>query len=131
MGEQAAARRINLAALLVAGQALLLITLAVVELVSLNRDRPSVAVTTATFYLMFGAGLAYAAWGLARHRTWSRAPVVLAELISIGVGWSFRGGATTWVSVALITWALAVLVIVFSPSTTAALYGEPGGGRNV
>ncbi len=131
MSQGSAARRISLAALLVAGQALLLVALAGIELASLNRERPSVALTTGAFYLLFGGALAVAARGLARHRTWSRAPVVLAELISVGVGWSFRGGATTWVCVALIAWALVVLVIVFPPSTTAALYGEPGDGRGV
>ncbi len=122
-------QRIRAAALLVAGQALLLVILAVVELASLDSGRPSVAVTTAAFYLIFGAGLAYAAWGLDKHRSWSRGPVVLAALISLGVGWSFRGGDTTWVTVALTVWALGILVIVFSPSTTAALYGHRGGGQ--
>jgi len=123
-----AARRIRGAALLVAGEALLLVVLALVELVSLDTGRPSVAITTATFYLIVGGGLGYAAWGLGRHRSWSRGPVVLAQLISLGVGWSFRGGDTTWVTGALLVWALTVLVIVFSPSTTAALYGDRGGG---
>jgi len=95
---------------------------------SLNAGRPSVALTTAAFYLIVGAGLGYASWGLDRHRSWSRGPVVLAQLISLGVGWSFRGGDTTWVTAALVVWALTVLVVVFSPSTTTALYGHRGGG---
>jgi len=126
-----AARRIRGASLLVAGQALLLVILAVAELASLNSGRPSVAITTAAFYLIFGGGLAYAAWGLDRHRSWSRGPVVLAQLISLGVGWSFRGGDTTWVTAVLAGWAVTVLVIVFSPSTTAALFGHRGDEHEV
>ncbi len=120
-------QRIRIAALLVAGQVGILIALAVVELVSLDPDHPSVALTTAVFYLLFAVGLGFAAWGLAGLHSWSRGPVVLAQLIAMGVGWSFNGGSTVWVTAVLFVWAIAVLAIVFSPSTTTALYGHRGG----
>ncbi len=120
-------QRIRIAAFLVAGQVGILIALAVVELVSLDPDHPSVALTTAVFYLLFAVGLGFAAWGLARLQSWSRGPVVLTQLIAMGVGWSFYGGSTVWVTAVLFVWAIAVLAIVFSPSTTTALYGRRGG----
>ncbi len=49
---------------------------------------------------------------------------MLAQLIELGVAWSFRGGSTTWVSILLAVPAVAVLAVVFSPSTTQALFGE-------
>ena len=126
MTDPATTRRIDLAALLVAGQAVVLLGLAVAEVVSLDSDRPSVAVTTAVFYLLFAAGVAFAARGLGRQRRWSRGPVVMTQLIALGVGWSFRGGGTAWVTVVLFVWAAAVLAIVLSPTATTALYGERG-----
>ncbi|MGI8993799.1 MAG: hypothetical protein ACR2FP_05800 [Nocardioidaceae bacterium] len=126
MTDPAATPRTNLAALLVAGQAVVVLGLAVAEVVSLDSRRPSVAVTTAVFYLLFASGLAFAARGLRRQRRWSRGPVVMAQLIALGVGWSFRGGSTVWVTAVLLVWAGAVLIIVLSPTTTTALYGERG-----
>ncbi|MBA3233037.1 MAG: hypothetical protein H0T17_03665 [Propionibacteriales bacterium] len=127
MADSATVRRIQIAASLVALQALALVLLAAVELVNLNPERPSVAVTTAVFYALFAAGLLFAARGLLRQRSWSRSPVVLNQLITLGVGWSFRGGDTVWVTAVLFGWAAVVLVLVLHPATTTALYGHRGG----
>ncbi len=126
MTDPATTRRIDLAALLVAAQAGVLLVLAVAEVISLDSRRPSVAVTTAIFYVLFAVGVAFAAGGLHRQRRWSRSLVVMTQLIALGVGWSFRGGGTVWVTAVLFVWAAAVLAIVLSPTTTSALYGERG-----
>ncbi len=118
-----ASPRLGLASLLVAAQAVVLLVLAGVELASVDAERPTVAVTTALFYLLFAAGLALVARGLLRASRWSRGPAVLVQLIALGVGWSFRDGATVWVTVLLALWAAVVLAIVLSPSATSVLYG--------
>jgi hypothetical protein len=41
------------------------------------------------------------------------------------IAWSFRGGVTTWVSVALAVLAIAVLVGVLHPQSTAVFVGSP------
>jgi hypothetical protein len=115
---------IRLAAGLVALEAAGLVALAVAEIVNTDSDRPSVGVTTALFFFLYAAGLGFCARGLLRLSSWTRGPIVLAQLIELGVAWSFRGGDTTWVSVLLAIPAVIVLVVMFAPSTTVALYGH-------
>lgn len=107
-------------------EAAALLVLAVIEVVSISSGREVIGVTTTIFFVVYAVGLALAARGLARVRSWARAPLVLAELIQVGLAWSFHGPGTDWVSVALAVPALFVLVVLLMPSTTAALYGEPG-----
>jgi hypothetical protein len=98
----------------------------IAEIVSLDPDRPSVALTSGAFFLIYAAGLAFAGRGLLRLQTWSRSIIVVAQVFHLAVGWSFRGGDTTVVSWVLGVPALVVLALVFSPSTTQALFGDRG-----
>jgi hypothetical protein len=79
------------------------------------------AATTSVFFLVYGVGLVVFARLLGRRRTWTRAPLVLAQLIQLGVAWSFRGGSTTAAAVVLAVVAVAVLAGVFHPDSMAAL----------
>jgi peptidoglycan/LPS O-acetylase OafA/YrhL len=114
---------LRLAAALVGLEALAVVALAVAELFALDSDRLSLGITNAIFFSAYGAALAFAGWGLSRVRRWSRGPIVLAQLIQLGVAYSFRGGSTTWVAIVLAVVAIAVLVVILSPSSTEALYG--------
>ncbi|MGI8578156.1 MAG: hypothetical protein ACR2KG_09640 [Nocardioidaceae bacterium] len=116
--------RIRAAAALVLLEGLAAAVMGVFELVQLRPAHPSVGVTSAIFFLLYAAGLVLSARGLARLRNWSRGPVVLAQLIQLGVAWSFHGNNTTWVAVLLAVPAAVVLFVVFSPPTTVALYGH-------
>lgn len=109
------------AASLVAVEGLLLLGYAVLEVASVDRDRVAVAATTGVFFLAYGAGLLVCARGLSRRRSWARSPVVLAQLIQLGVAWSFWGGSTTLVAVAVGLVAVIVLVGVFHPASIEAL----------
>lgn len=124
------ASRLRFAAGICLLEALAALALAAVELASLDSKRLSAGVTTAVFFILYAAGLAWSARGLARASSWSRGPIVLAQLIQLGVAWSFHGGLSTWVTVALAIPAIVVLVVVFSPDTTTALYGHRGGGAD-
>jgi len=109
------------AASLVAVEALLLLVFAVLELASLDSDRIAMGATTSIFFLAYGAGLLLCAWSLVRGQSWARSPVVLTQLIGLGVAWSFRGGDTTTVAVAIAVVAVLVLVGLFHPASLTAL----------
>jgi hypothetical protein len=115
---------LTVAAGLVGVEALLLVLYGVLEIVALSEQRVAMGVTTAVFFLGYGAALGICAWSLVRLRSWARSPVVLAQLIQLGVAWSFRGGASTPVAVALALVAVLVLVGVFHPASLAALADE-------
>jgi len=124
--DPATLRMLRLAALVCLFEAAALVAMGVVELVSLDSDRLVVGVTTTIFFLVYAVGLALAARGLARVRSWSRAPLLLAQLIQIGLAWSFHGTHTDWVAGLLAVPATFVAVVLVLPSTTVALYGPPG-----
>jgi hypothetical protein len=83
-----------------------------------------VAVTTAVFFGVMGAGLLLCASGLWRGRSWARSPVVVAQLITLLTAYSFTGGETTWVAVVLAGVSVAALVCVLHPRSTAALAAD-------
>jgi hypothetical protein len=113
------------AASLVAIEGLLMIVLAVLELASLSSDRVSLGLTTAGFFVVYGVGLLLSAWALNRCQSWARSPVVLAQLIWLGMAWSLRGGDGTWASVALAVVAVVVLAGVLHPASIDALADRP------
>lgn len=119
-----APRLLSLAALVCLLEAAALVTLAGVELATLATDRLAVGVTTTTFFLVYALGLATAAVGLLRARSWARAPLMLAQLIQFGVAWSFHGPGTDWLAVLLAVAAGFVVVVLLLPATTVALYGD-------
>ncbi|WP_243058198.1 hypothetical protein [Nocardioides sp. SR21] len=114
------------AASLTAVEGLVLLGYAVLELASISSDRLAVALTTSVFFAVYGALLLAAAWALTHRQSWARSPVVLAQLIQLGVAWSFRGGETTAVAVATALVAVVVLIGLFVPASIAALSDESG-----
>ena len=120
-------RLLRLAALVCLLEAFALVAMGVVEIVSLDSDRLVVGVTTTVFFLVYALGLAVAAVALSRSRSWARAPLLLAQLIQLGLAWSFHGTSTDWVSALLAVPALFVAVILVLPSTAQVLYGVSRG----
>lgn len=115
------------AASLTAVEGLVLLGYAVLELASISSDRVAVALTTSVFFAGYGGLLLAGAWSLTHRRSWARSPVVLAQLIQLGVAWSFRGGDTTVVAVVIALVAVVVLIGLFVPSSLAALSDEDPG----
>ena len=106
---------------LVAVEAVLLVLFGFAELRSLSSTKLTMGVTTSLFFVVYGIGLAVFGWLLHRLQSWTRAPVVLAQLIQLGVAWSFRGDNTAFVSVLLTVISVLVLVGVLHPASTRAL----------
>lgn len=78
------------AAVVVSGQALVFIVLAVLDLGGLVPGRIGVGIGIGVLLLVMGLGLLAAAWGLARASHGARGPVVVAQLIGLGLAWSLR-----------------------------------------
>lgn len=81
--------------------------------------------STAVFLLLYGGALLLVARGLYRMSTWSRGAAIFAQLIQLGVAWSFWGGSTSTVSVVLAVAAVAVLVALFQKASMEALADDP------
>lgn len=109
---------------LVGLEALLLVGYGVVLIPAVDSARLVMGVTTPLFFVLYGAALAFLAWTLWRLHSWPRAPIVLAQLIQLGVAWSFRGGSSTAVAVGLAVIAAVVLAGIFHPASIDALGEE-------
>jgi hypothetical protein len=65
--------------------------------------------------------LGYVWQGLRRLRRWSRAPVVLVELLALPVGFSLISDGVWWAGMPLIVCAIVGLIGILAPSTTHLL----------
>ena len=110
-----------MAAALVALEALGLLVLAVLELANLRSIRLTMGVTTTVFFLVASAGLAWCAWSLWKARRWARGPVVMAQLIQLGLAWNFRDAPTTLIAIGLAVVGLVVIAGLLHPATTQVL----------
>jgi hypothetical protein len=114
---------VRIGALLVALEAAGLLAFALVDLLHISSDRLALGITNAVFFAIYAVGLALCARGLLLLRSWCRGPIVLAQIIQLGIAWSFAGRATAWLSAVLALPAVIVLVSALAPSTTQTLYG--------
>ena len=98
------------------------------EAVHITSERLVMGVTTSVFFLVYGAALIVCAWALNALRTWSRGPVLLTQLIWLGLAWNFRDGDTWPLAVCLAVPAIVVLVGMLVPSSVDALERGPRDG---
>jgi len=98
--------------------------LAVLELAALSEGRVTMGLTTAVFFAGYGAALVLCAGAVLRRHGWARGPILLAQLIQLGVAWSFRGDQTTAVAVAIAVVAAVVIAGIVHPASIDALAGE-------
>ena len=121
-GDSAARRRpltIIIAAALLAIEALIALGYAVLEIGQVRMTRAAVGVGVTILMAAFGLLLLVVARRVFLGKRWSRGPAVATQLILLPIAWSFKGGSTTWVSVVLAALAIAVLVGVLHPRSTA------------
>ncbi|MFE6645358.1 hypothetical protein ACFVJS_02265 [Nocardioides sp. NPDC057772] len=77
------------------------------------------AVAGGMFFLLCAAGIGWCAFMIWRLESWSRAPLVLVQLIVLGLAWNLREDLAISGGLALV--ALVALVGIFAPPSIAAL----------
>lgn len=102
-------------------QAAIAVIIGLLELFNLVASRATMGAVTTIFFVLYGSFLIVAARQLSKLSPWARGPVLLSQLIWLGVAWSFIGGATTWVAVVLAISALAALAGLLHPDSRHAL----------
>jgi hypothetical protein len=112
------------AAGLAAVEGLLLVGYGVLEAAHVHWDRAAMGVTTSLFFALLGGLLATCAWLVLRGRSWARSPIIVAQVMFLGLAYNFLGGSTTWVSIALALVAAVVLVGLLHPASIEALAGD-------
>jgi hypothetical protein len=102
---------------------------AVLELGQIRMSRAALGVGVAVLMACFGLLLLLVARGVFLGKRWSRGPAVVTQLILLPLAWSFKGGATTWVSVVLAVVAITTLVGLLHPRSTAVFIGSTEEGK--
>lgn len=102
---------------------MILLILGGVEIVNVNADRMSVAVTTAAFFLAYGAVLLFAAFALTRRQGWARGPVLITQLIQLGLAWNLRSFTVIAVTMSIV--AVVVIAGMLNSASIEALNDDP------
>ncbi|TQL67449.1 hypothetical protein FB381_1325 [Nocardioides albertanoniae] len=77
------------------------------------------AIAGGIFFLLCAAGIGWCTYTLWRLDSWSRAPLVLVQLIVLGLAWNLRADLALAGGLALV--AIVALVGIFAPPSIAAL----------
>ncbi|MGH3509881.1 MAG: hypothetical protein ACRDPI_06585 [Nocardioidaceae bacterium] len=90
---------------------------------AVHASRLALGLTTAVFFIGYGVALAFCARSLVRLRSWARSPLVLSQLLQLGLAYNFWSGNGTLraISAALAVVAVVVLAALFLPASTRAL----------
>ena len=110
---------LTVAASLVVLQGACLVAFGVLELAHVTSERMSMGVSSAVFFLVYGVALAACAWGLTQQQGWTRGPVLITQLIQLGLAWNLRDAPL--VALALAVTAAVVLAGVLHPATLKVL----------
>ena len=116
---------IVVAAALLALEALIALAYAALEIGQVEMTRAALGIGVTILMACFGLLLLLVARGVFLGKRWSRGPAVATQLILLPIAWSFRGGATTWAGIILAALAIAVLIGVLHPRSTAVFVGPP------
>ncbi len=113
------------AASLVALQGVALVALGGFQLASLTRERFTLGVGVGLFFLAFAVLLLAAARGVLRGETWGRGPVLLAQLIQLGLAWTNREELPVLLTGALVVTAVVAVLGMVHPASVERLAREP------
>jgi hypothetical protein len=78
-----------------------------------------IAVSSGVFVVAVGLCLGFAAYGLVNVRHWSRGIVAVIQLLMLPIGYEFLDAPTTAVGAGMLVAAVATLVLLFMPASTA------------
>ena len=113
---------LTVAASLVAVQGVVLVGLGITDLANIDPDRRAVAISGAVFFGGYGLALLACAIGLVRRVAWVRGPVLLTQLVQLGIAWNVRDFWPLAVSMAVAS--AVVLAGVLHPASVDALASE-------
>lgn len=119
---------LTVAASVVAVEGIVLVLLAILEFASVSSERVGLGVSTAGFLMAYGVVLLAAGWGLFRRSSWSRGPVLITQLIALGIAWNVREQLP--VAIGLVLCAAIVLAGLLHPDTIEALESDPTAPRS-
>lgn len=119
---------LTVAASIVAVEGIVLVLLAILEFASVSSERVGLGVSTAGFLMAYGVVLLAAGWGLFRRSSWSRGPVLITQLIALGIAWNVREQLP--VAIGLVLCAGIVLAGLLHPDTIEALESDPTAPRS-
>jgi len=94
---------------------------AVLELVDMSSGHASLAISLAVFFAAYAALLFAAALALNRVHTWPRGPVLISQLILLGLAWGSRHEPLLAIGMAIV--AVVTIVGVIHPASIEALEG--------
>ena len=119
-----------LAAILAGLQSLFLIGLAIEVFFDVSKENLRISSGVGLLLLLLGVGLGAAAIGIARSAHIARGPVIVAQLISLGLAWNlFKTDeelpGVEIVGVVLVILAAIVLTALATPSARVALADRP------
>jgi hypothetical protein len=109
------------AASLTAVESLVLLALGVLEVAHLSSGRLTMGLTTTAFFVGAAAALGWCAWSLWLVRRRARGPVVMTQLIQLGLAWNFWAGSTKPVAAVLAVVAVVVVAGLVHPASTRVL----------
>ncbi|QWC84765.1 hypothetical protein KLP28_14550 [Nocardioidaceae bacterium] len=113
---------LSVAASLAAVQGMVLLALGIAEAVSVNADRLVMGATTTVFFLGLGLLLCVSAFGLTRRWTLARGPVLVVQLVQLGLAWNFRSVPVA--AIGLAVYALVALAGLLNPASSEYLDSE-------
>ncbi len=109
------------ASFLVALQGLFLVGYGVLELLSVSSGRVTMGLTTALFFLIVGVALVAGAWAVTHGRGVARGPILLVQLIQLGLAYNSFTAGNYLVSVVLALFAALVIGGFLAPPSLEAL----------
>ncbi|WP_310962602.1 hypothetical protein [Nocardioides terrisoli] len=108
------------AAGLVLVEGLLVLLFGLAEATRTSGDRLAMGASSAVFFVAYGVALGFCSWGMHSARSWARGPVLLSQLMLLGLAWGVRHDSLAMAISAAVV-ALIVLAGVLHPASIDAL----------